>query len=107
MGAFYLRDNIQGIPSVEGINVQNNTEITFSYSQNGTSIDAKCYCPTRDDYEVSIEVVDRAIQNGYNVIAYDSWIFPTIASTNYALTQGIKVYSATDLIRKLRKGEEI
>jgi len=109
MGATFLSGTIQGAKGVQNLKIDRyDTEFSFKYEAENDELKTfKVYAPTRDDYEVSVEVVDRALQLNCNLIVYDFWIFSTYSGKSYASNNGVPVYSGAEFIRKIKQREKI
>jgi hypothetical protein len=84
------------------------TEFSFEFQSEGnTKKPYKLYAPTRDEYEVSIQIIDKAISLGCNVIVYDSWIFPTESGQSYADGKNIPIYTVGAFIKKIKSREPL
>lgn len=108
MGARFVSENIMFCKGVKSMQVSSDVIFSFEYSLDGNSYEKyTVYMPTRDDYEVSIEVVDRAINKGANMVVYDSWINPTGSGGTYATAKDVKVYPWDEFVKKVRKREPL
>lgn len=109
MGARTVAEQISILPHVSNVTYEYDSILQFDYKA-ALSLGAKTYkvyMPSRDDYEISIEVVDRAIESGASLIVYDNWIFPTISGRGHATEKGIKVYTFGNFLRLVRRCDEI
>lgn len=109
MGAKSVASVISSSPFVSNVNWEYDSKLQFDYE---TKLDFaartfKVYMPSRDDYEISIEVVERAIEFGAKLIVYDNWIRPTISGKSHAQKNGITVYSYGFFLNKIKKGEAL
>lgn len=104
-----MASTIQGSKGVKNLTVANDTEFSFEYQTDDSEEfkSYKAYAPTRTDYEVSLEVVDRAINKGYNLIVYDFWIFATYSGKSYAGVQRIPIFSVSDFIKTIKSRQKL
>lgn len=103
MGARFIARTVQSSSGLINCRAINDTEFSFEYQAAGQVFKSyKVYVPTREDYEVSIEVIDRALSQGYNLIVYDSWIFATASGRDYAGTQRIPILSVPAFIKTIK-----
>lgn len=108
MGARFMATTIQGSKGITNLVVKDDTEFSFDYqSKKGRKKHYKAYAPTRSDYEVNIAVIDKAIENGYNLIVFDHWIFGTSSGKDYSSSQGIPIYSVPDFIKAIKTGDNL
>lgn len=106
MGARRVSELIDKLPTVSNLTYKYDSKIQFDYKPNGSTFPMRIniYMPTRVDYEVTIDVVDKAIQNGANLIVFDNWIKSTIAAITYGERKNIKVYSFGNFLSKVQNG---
>lgn len=109
MGARSVAEIIRGSKYVSSIKWEYDSKLQFDYER---ALDFqpktyKVYMPSRDDYEVSIEVVDIAVEYGADLIVYDNWIKETISGKSHAEKKGIRVYSYGYFLRKIKNGESL
>ena len=106
MGARSVSEIIENLPTVSNLTYEYDSKIVFDYKPNGLPFTKKIivYMPTRDDYEVTIDVVDKALRNGANLIVYDNWIKSTISGNSFGERKDIKVYSFGNFLRKIQNG---
>lgn len=103
MGATFMAGTIKGSSGIRNLKIVDDTEFTFEYqADNSIYKQYRVYAPTRADYEVSIEVIDRAIQNGFNLIVHDHWIFATHSGKDYAGVERIPIFSVPDFIKAIK-----
>jgi hypothetical protein len=108
MGAKFIAGTVQGSKGLQNCKAKNETEFSFDYQSADSEFKFyKVYVPTRDDYEVSIEVIDRALSQGYNLIVYDSWIFATHSGKDYAGVQRIPIFSVPAFIKAIKSRENL
>lgn len=108
MGAKFIAGTVQGSTGLANCKAKNDTEFSFEYqSAEDESKLYKVYVPTREDYEVSVEVVDRALSQGYNLIVYDSWIFATHSGKDYAGVQLIPIFSVPAFIKAIKSRQKL
>ncbi len=108
MGARGLIDIIKNYPYVSNVYAESDSRFSFIYQRIGELPKSyTVYMPTRDDYEVSIEVVERAFRNGANVIVYDTWIKPTISGSSRAEVKSIKVFSFGAFLHRIKKSQSL
>lgn len=110
MGARFIAGTVQGSRGFTNCKVNRaETEFTFDYqsADEDDSKEFKAYAPTRDDYEISVAVVDKAIGLGCNLIVYDNWIFTTGSGSQHALINGIPIYSVPEFMKKIKKREKL
>jgi hypothetical protein len=106
MGAKFIVGTIQGSKGLKNCIAKNETEFSFEYQSADSEFKSyNAYVPTRDDYEVSVEVIDRALNQGYNLIVYDSWIFATHSGKDYAEAQRLPIFSVTAFIKAIKSRE--
>lgn len=99
-----MSTTIKGLNGISNLKVTNDTEFSFDYVPNqGETIHYKAYAPSRDDYEVNTAVINKALSNGFNLIVFDHWIFPTSSGKVYSSIQGIPIYSVPDFIKTIKK----
>ncbi|MFP5042925.1 hypothetical protein [Parasediminibacterium sp. JCM 36343] len=107
MGARFIAGTVQGSTGLKNCKAKNDTEFSFEYQSAGDEFKSyKVYVPTREDYEVSVEVIDRALSQGYNLIVYDSWIFATHSGKDYAGVQRIPIFSVPAFIKTLKSRQK-
>lgn len=100
MGAKFMAGKIQGAKGVSNLSVKDDTEFSFDYEpSNNKTKHYKVYAPTRDDYEVSMAIIDKAVKKGCNLIVFDFWIFVTSSGKDYSSMQKIPIYSVPDFIK--------
>lgn len=102
MGASFISQRIS-LKYVEDLKVLNDREFSFIYKSKVYNV----YCPTHDDYEISIELIDRVIRKSYNIVVYDSWIIATTSGLSYAEENRIPVYCFDVFLRKVRNNEPL
>ena len=108
MGARFISDALRGMHGVSNC-VVTGGEIEFSFDYramgelNANSFSA--YVPTRNDYEVSVAIVEKAIRKGCNLIVYDSWIFPTMSGVQHAKAKGVPVLSVGEFLGAINRKE--
>lgn len=103
MGARFIAKTIKGSNGISNLVIQNDTEFSFDFESSDNQIKHyKAYSPTRDDYEVSIAVIDNALNNGFNLIVYDHWIFATHSGKDYAGIQRIPIFSVPEFIKAIK-----
>jgi hypothetical protein len=109
MGARFIANTVLYSKGLKNIKTnEQDTEISFEFeAESGKSKTFTAYIPTRDDYEISVEVVDRAINLNCNLIIYDIWIFPTASGSDYANINGIPVYDVREFIKKIKNGKNL
>lgn len=109
MGARKVAQIIGSSRYVSNIKWTYDSKLEFDYERDMDyePTNFKIYMPSRDDYEITIAVVDIAIEYGANFIVYDNWIKPTISGKSYAINHGIKVYSYGQFLRKVNNGESL
>lgn len=109
MGARSIASRIEGFRCVSNVKWEYDSKLQFDYERpmEYPPKTILVYLPSRDDYEITIEVVDRAIEFGANVIVYDIWIKPTISGNSHAVKNGINVYSFGAFLKKVMKGEKL
>lgn len=105
MGARYVASLIENLPHVSNVKWEYDSILQFDYRDilKRSTKTYKVYMPTRADYEVSIEVVDRAVAAEADLIVYDNWIFTTISGEQHALKKGIKVYKFGSFLNKVQR----
>lgn len=106
MGARRVSELIDNLPTVSNLTYEYDSKIQFDYKPNGSSFPKRInvYMPTRADYEVTMDVVDKALQNGANLIVYDNWIKSTISGNSFGERKNIKVYSFGNFLKKVQNG---
>lgn len=108
MGARFIAGTVQGSNGLLNCKAKNDTEFSFEYGAADSSFkNYKAYVPTRDDYEISIEVIDRALSQGYNLIVYDSWIFATHSGRDYAGVERIPIFSVPEFIKAIKSRQKL
>lgn len=105
MGAYFILENILQLPGIKIFEPRSNILFSFEYVQaDGIKNNYTVYVPTRDDYEISMEVVNRAFEMGASIIVYDTWIKPTGSGNAYAASKNIKIFTWKDFVDKVRNG---
>lgn len=106
MGARNVAELIRNLSNVSNLTYEYDSKIQFDYSYNGSSFPKRIniYMPTRDDYEVTMAIVDKALRGGANVIVYDNWIKSTISGNTFGERRNIKIYSFGNFLRKVQNG---
>jgi hypothetical protein len=107
MGARFIASTIDDTRGISKKTVSSDTKFSFDMETLGNTRNYTVYVPTRKDYEVSVEVVDRARQMNCNVIVYDSWIFSTSSGYEYAKSKEIPVLTVKQFIKKVKSGERL
>ena len=106
MGSRNVAEIIRSLPSITDLTYEYDSKLQFNYASNGVSFPKRIniYMPTRADYEITMDVVDKAIENGANFIVYDNWIKSTIAGNTYGERNNIKIYTFGIFLRKVQNG---
>lgn len=108
MGAKFMAGTIKGAKGINNLTVKDDTEFSFDYtSSDNKTKHYKAYAPTRDDYEVSMAVIDKAIKRGCNIIVFDFWIFATSSGKDYSSMEKIPIYSVPDFIKAIKTRERL
>jgi len=108
MGARFIYGTVQGSKGLRNGKVKDDTEFSFEYqAANDDFKTYRVYVPTRDDYEVSLEVIDRALNAGYNLIVYDNWIFPTYSGKHHAGIHQIQICSVPEFIKAIKNSQKL
>ena len=108
MGTDNLAYRISKIEHVEDSGYEDYEMFHFTYSPYGNFPKRySVFMPTRDDYYLSIEVVNRAIKRKANLIVFDNWISNTMGGQEYAKSKGINSYSYTVFLAKVYNGEPL
>ena len=109
MGARNVAEIIRGTRYVSNVKWEYDSKLEFDYERPSDFLPKtyKVYMPSRDDYEVSIDVVDKAVEYGADLIVYDNWIKATISGKSHAEKKGIRVYSYGYFLRKIKNGESL
>lgn len=108
MGARSIADIIREYPTVRDLNVESNTMLRFQYRTLGDLPKyLAVYMPTREEYEITIEVIERAVRKGANLIVYDAWIKPTISGEQHANGKKINIYSYGAFINRVKKSQKL
>jgi hypothetical protein len=107
MGARFIASTIDETRGISKKSVNSDTQFSFDMETLGNTRNYNVYVPSRKDYEVSVEVVDRSRQMNCNVIVYDSWIFSTSSGFEYARQNGIPVLTVKQFIKKIKSGERL
>ncbi len=109
MGARFIAETVQGSKGFQNCKInRNETEFSFDHqTSDDETKEYKVYVPTRDDYEVSVAVVDKAIGLGCNLIVHDNWIFPTGSGRQHALIHDIPILTVPEFIKKIKKREKL
>lgn len=108
MGSRSIVNILRDYPTISNINVESDCKFSFQYNRFGELPKIySVYMPTREDYEVSIEVVERAADEGANIIVYDTWIKPTISGQYRANGRNIHIYSYGAFINRTKKSESL
>ncbi|MGH6613666.1 hypothetical protein [Sphingomonas sp.] len=68
----------------------------------GGGRDERVYCPDSDEYRVTADVVDKAVDLGANIIAYGSWCDATVEGKLRAKAKGVSVVRYAGLFAFLR-----
>ena len=108
MGARFMANTINGSKGISNLRIKDDTEFSFDYKRNEKELEQIIvYAPTRDDYEVSLAVIDKALNKGCNVIVFDHWIFATSSGREYSGIQGIPIYSVPDFIKTIKSRKKL
>lgn len=109
MGAKSVAELIKPLPNISNLTYVYDSELKFEYLSNASPFPKRynVYMPTRDDYEVTIDIVDKAIQSGANLIVYDLWIKSTYSAKTYGEKKGITIYTFGNFLRKIKNGEPL
>ncbi len=103
MGARFIKTTIENIDSISNLNVKDDTIFFFDYQIEDESFTFKVYCPTREDYEISIAVVDKALNLNCNLIVRDNWIFYTGDGVEYSNSKSILVLSVSEFKKNIHE----
>lgn len=108
MGTRSIIDIIKDYPNVRTAYAESDSKFSFIYTRIGELPKSHTiYMPTRDEYEVSIEVVERAFEEGANIIVYDTWIKPTISGKFRADGKSINIYSYGAFLHRIKKSQSL
>lgn len=103
-----MASTINGSNGISNLVVKDDTEFSFDFEAFGSAVKhIKAYVPTRDDYEVSLAVITKAISKGCNIIVFDHWIFATSSGRQYSGIQGIPIFSVQDFIKTIKSREKL
>lgn len=108
MGAKFIASTINDTKGISNkIIDRSDTQFSFDMKIMNDVKHYNVYVPTRGDYEVSVEVVDRAKKMNCNLIVYDSWIFSTASGVDHARLKGIPVMTVGQFIKKVKSSENL
>lgn len=76
MGAKWLAEQIENSPRVSGLTVESDRVLSFAAPAAllAPQEQVRVYMPTREEYEVGQEVIDKAASLGATDIVCDSWV---------------------------------
>lgn len=103
MGAQYVIDAIRNYPRVSSIEKIDKFRLKIVIDGKSRLI----YTPSNDDYEVTVDVVDKAHELGADLIVCDIWIKLTGAGMEHAKSKNIGLYKSGIFFARLRSDDQV
>jgi hypothetical protein len=103
MGAIWLKSRLLGCEMIVHLEAESDQFLTLrtrSTVLGGKSETVRVYCPTRDEYEVNQDMIDRAVANGANAIVGDTWCMIHTGMATATSGTRIMCYKARDFISR-------